>query len=437
MEISINAYLKSERTELKPIIFKVSFGFKTTNALSGKVTYRPLFYNSEIKVREEEWDKSQNLPKSRSDISELLRLEDVIKHTYDHLVLKKIKVTPERLKKELDTVLGRSHDNGVDIIILSEYIETIFEVDERRSKNTRAQYKNLKNHLVKFEEKKKMQFTNENFDRKLYVEFMDYIKGLLNTANSVWKIQKNLKAVLNDIRRNYVELSVFDPMKELSKSEKTKLVTDDSIYFSFEQIEKIIEYEPKTDKYKNVKLILLTLLFTGCRYGDVFKINKQLSLSIEGGEIDCARFITDKGKGVEVIVPILAPLRAAIEDNNGPARQISQVKFNEYVKDLAKSAKFKEEITLAYTNSEGEKEFKTRPIYELVTSHIGRRSFITNLINYIPITILCKITGHALKDKSIIFKYNKITLEENARLFIEELKRVCESRPKNFPIKLI
>lgn len=438
MKLSIQTYLKSESSELKPIIFKLSFGYKVKNALTGKTSYKPLNYNSGIKVLPKDWDSDMNLSKNRSDIAEILRLEDVIKHTYDHLILQKIKVTPALLKFELDTVLGRETNEVSNLINICDYIEQEIETNKKRSENTRKQYKNLKNHLIEFEKKIGAKITTSNFDRKLYIKFMDGIRSIMNTANSVWKIEKNLKSVLNDIRRNYKEIEVFNPQAELSKSERSKLVSEDNIYLSFEQILKLIEYQPKDDKYKNVKLILLTLLFTGCRFGDVHKIVPDHTHENDGLKFDYAKFITEKGSGSEVVVPILAPLKQAIDQNGGKlAKPISNQKFNEYIKDIFKAAKFDETVSLAFTDADGNKVLKTKPMYELITSHIGRRSFITNLINHIPVTILCKITGHTLKDKSIIFKYNKITSVQNAVLFIEELKRVSKTKTTQFPIRLI
>lgn len=438
MKLSIQTYLKSETSELKPIIFKVSFGYKVKNALTGKTTYKPFGYNSGIKVLPKDWDSNLNLPKSRADIAEILRLEDVIRHTYDHLILQKVNLTPALFKQELDIVLGRESNEVLNVVHICDYIEKEIETNLKRSFNTRKQYKTLRNHLVNFEKDIGVRINTDNFKRKLYITFMDRIRKAMNTSNSVWKIEKNLKSVLNDIRRNYKEIEVFNPRDELSKSEKSKLVSEDNVYLNFDKIQRIIEYTPKTDKLKNAKLILLTLLFTGCRYSDVFKVIPEHSFADDNTQFNYAQFITEKGKGTEVVVPILAPLKKAFEENQGrPAQPLSNQKFNDYVKELFKAAKFDEVVSLAYTDANGNKVFKSQQFHSLITSHIGRRSFITNLINHIPVTILCMITGHALKDKSIIFKYNKITSVQNAVLFIEELKRVSETKITQFPIRLI
>ncbi len=124
-------------------------------------------------------------------------------------------------------------------------------------------------------------------------------------------------------------------------------------------------------------------------------------------------------------------------NSDKPPHTISAQKFNDYVKDLAELAGLKEDITLSFTNSYGKKEYEVKPFYEFVTSHIGRRSFITNLINYILVTILSKITGHSLTNKNVIFSYNKISLLDNAVMFVKELKRVQENYGEEFSIGLV
>ena len=124
-------------------------------------------------------------------------------------------------------------------------------------------------------------------------------------------------------------------------------------------------------------------------------------------------------------------------NNDQPPHSISAQKFNDYVKDLAKFAGLTEDVTLSFTNSYGKKEYEVKPFHQFVTSHIGRRSFITNLINYIPVTILSKITGHSLTNKNVIFSYNKISLLDNSVMFVKELKRVQENYVEEVSIELV
>ncbi len=265
---------------------------------------------------------------------------------------------------------------------------------------------------------------------------MDDMKLRLGRINSVWTVQKVFKATLHEITRKY-KIKIFDPTLELSSKDKIQFANIDSIYLNFEQIKIIIDHEPSTDSLKNTKLILLTLLFTGCRESDVYKIQPNNTYCKNGISFNYARYFSLK-TDTEIIVPILKPLEDAFEKNGGnPAYPISQQKFNEYVKVLIEECELDEVVTTSFIDATGKKQFETKNLYDFVSSHIGRRSFVTNLINHIPITILTKITGHTLKDKSIIFGYNKISTLDNAVLFRKQLQQACIDHPDHFLFNLV
>jgi len=435
-KLKTNFILKTVATEEKPIILILNFGYKEFDALKNKTIYKPLKYYTGIKVNKLLWDKEKKLPLDKNKLKEILSIDKAANDIFSYLTLNKEEITPDRFKYELDLKLDRTSKTK-KVINLIEYIrEVILKTDTTRSPNTLKQYTKLANKIEDFETRKNVTMNADSLDEQLYLMFINDIREQVNRINTVWGINKTLKAVLNEIGRKY-EIKVFKPSTQLSSSDKITAVNDDKIYLNYEQIQIIIDYQPKTERLQNTKLIFLTLLFTGCRFSDVFKIESNFIYSKKGTNFKYTHFISTK-TSTEIIIPILKPLEDAYRvNNNEPPYKISAPKFNEYVKDLVELAGLDEEITLSYTNSMGKKEFEVKKLYQFVSSHIGRRSFITNLINHVPITILTKITGHSLRDKNIIFGYNKISLLDNTVLFVKELKRLSETNPEDFPIQLI
>ena len=273
-------------------------------------------------------------------------------------------------------------------------------------------------------------------NEQLYAQFMEESRNTLKKQNSIWLLFADFRTVMRRIAKTY-KISVFVPTHEISSNDKVRFKFEEKIYLNFEQIQRILNYEPPSERMLDTKLILMKLLFTGCRYSDVFKVKPEFSYDKDGVSFEYTRFITQK-RDVEVIIPILKPLRDMLEQNVERAHhRYSEAGFNLNVKELARQCGMDEPITLSYTDSRGKKQFETKPFYQFVSSHTGRRSFITNLINYVPITILTKITSHQLKDASIIFGYNKITLLENAVLFVKELYRLQETNKDHFKFQLI
>jgi integrase len=81
---------------------------------------------------------------------------------------------------------------------------------------------------------------------------------------------------------------------------------------------------------------------------------------------------------------------------NGFPRPISDVKFNKYIKELCKRVELNNDEEGFKMNSETmRKEKGIFPKYELVTSHICRRSYATNHYFKLPNKLIMKVTGHA------------------------------------------
>jgi integrase len=427
--------LKKYNDSEKHIMLYLSFGYKEHNSFTQKDSYKPLRYYTGISVKKNEWDNSLKIPTNSKKLNQLLSIEQTAKDIYSYLEGGDKVITPDILRKELDQKL-KGKESAVQIIGIVEYIENVMlQSMENRSLSTKRGYEDLAKRLKSFESKKGIILTVNNLDQSLFMSFMDEIRNKFKRMNSVTSTYKKLRAVLNDIQRRY-KVEIFNPSIALANIDKPSIVKEEKIYLSFSQIQDILDYEPKDAKTKNVKLIFTILLFTGCRYSDVFKIVPENKHSKDGLKFTYARYIDMKTK-TDIIAPILYPLEQAFKTNGSLPKKITGSQFNLTVKELAKQAGLTEKIKMSYTDAKGNKKFEEKPLYQFVSSHTGRRSFITNLINFVPVTVLSKITGHSLTNQNVIFGYNKISLIDNASLFVKELKRVAESNPLEFPIRLV
>ena len=91
-------------------------------------------------------------------------------------------------------------------------------------------------------------------------------------------------------------------------------------------------------------------------------------------------------------------------------RVISNQRFNEYLKEVAKKAELKEKVHISITRG-GITASTAYKKYKLVTTHTGRRSFATNNYNMgVPSLTIMAITGH--KTEAAFLKYIKVTPKE-------------------------
>lgn len=437
MKLRISFTLKTGMTGEIPVLAILNFGYKEFDILKSVNVYKPLRYYTGIRVTKDQWDDKQKLPKNRDKQMEIFVLQKKMEDVFNYLQLKGEPITPTVLKTELDDkVKGKAPAVVVTRVRIHDFVRNEIMAEKTSLKErTLKSYGVFANKILQFEQVIGKHLYSNDVNEHVYKQFLDMQREQVNKINSLWSLDKSFRAVLNEIGRRY-KVPVFKPGQDLASKDRVHSVQEDKVYLNFEQIQKVIDYVPESEKERNVKLILLTLLFTGCRESDVFKIKPDHLYEKNGLTFHWCRYISQK-TNAEIIVPILKPLADAIEENGGPAYKISSQNFNSYVKELAAKCGLDEEVSLTYTDPQGKKRFEVKPFYQFVSSHIGRRSFVTNLINYVPVTILTKITGHELKDKSIIFGYNKVSLIDNAALFVRELERVQRENPEHFVLTVV
>lgn len=100
---------------------------------------------------------------------------------------------------------------------------------------------------------------------------------------------------------------------------------------------------------------------------------------------------------------------------------ISNQKFNQYLKEIAKkSASLSVRVSKTMVRS-GKKVTIDYKKWELVSSHVARRSFATNAyLQGIPALTIMAITGH--KTEKAFLRYIKLSSADHAKLLKEQWK---------------
>jgi integrase len=136
------------------------------------------------------------------------------------------------------------------------------------------------------------------------------------------------------------------------------------------------------------------------------------------GKVPLCEFTQVKTNKI-MAVPLSKKVREILAKRDGSfPRKISDQRYNEYIKEVCRLAGIKTKI-------KGSKIFKETmrkvsglfPKYELVTSHIGRRSFATNNYGKIPTSLLINVTGHTTE--AMFLEYIGKTETEKAKQLAE------------------
>ena len=138
----------------------------------------------------------------------------------------------------------------------------------------------------------------------------------------------------------------------------------------------------------------------GCRISDLWCMTKD---NIINGAIEYIPRKTKEGRPVTVRVPLNAKAKAIIERyiGNGDDRLfpfVAQQQYNEDIKEMLKLAGITRMVTILDPKTRMEVK---RPIYEVATSHMARRTFIGNLYKQVKDpNLIGKLSGHTEGSKA-------------------------------------
>ncbi len=113
-------------------------------------------------------------------------------------------------------------------------------------------------------------------------------------------------------------------------------------------------------------------------------------------------------------VPLVSTIVEILNKRNGEfPRPISSQKYNDYIKLVCKEAKLTDKIygskVIVYENGRKRTEKGKFEKWELVSSHIGRRSYATNNFDKIPLRLVMNVTGHTTEKMFLNYIQKKQT----------------------------
>ena len=328
------------------------------------------------------------------------------------------------LKEKLKIFLNRETKNQIidDTVFLTNYIDKF--IKEAKTKKTRnntvikprtiQHYNTTLNKIKSFEEFHNMKLKIKDIDLKFHSTFIDFLeKQQKLNPNTIGGYIDDIKLIVNNADKKGLEINREVKLNEFyTPTNKTN-----DIYLKEEEINNIFNYKFELDYLDNARDWFIIGLRTGLRISDFLKLTKK---NIVDGFIEKNTLKTD----YPVIIPIHEQVQFILDKRSGKfPREISDQKFNDYIKKVCKEVMINEIVEGAkmegitiLKNGKKETIFRKKTgrykKYELVTSHICRRSFATNLYGKIDTLTIMKITGHTTESQFL--SYIKITKREYA-----------------------
>ena len=385
-----------------------------------------LKYSTGYKVHLENWNSEKQEVRNKVEVFDRNMINDGlneirtrINSIYTSLIKDGKQIDNETLRSRLnDEKEPEQLDTNSPYVqtFLKHFLEKIDKVVQIKSngrtepikQSTIKQYRNTLKMIVAFDQIKGSKTRFDGLNIKFHSDFLDFLHGDQKLAYSTIAGRiKNLKTLSNHARREGISVCEDVFTRNFFKP------TDESLhtYLNESEIKRIFEFDfsnnPRLDKTRD---LLIVGLWTALRISDFTKITK---MNIQDGFFQLDE---QQKTGGALIIPIHPHVKSVIEKYNGEIpHKISHQKFNVYIKEICALVGISDRI-------EGTKKIKTElgqrkitgvfPKHELVTSHICRRSFATNLYGKLPTLTIMAVTGH--KSEKTFLNYIKVTPKQHA-----------------------
>jgi integrase len=275
---------------------------------------------------------------------------------------------------------------------LVEYFD--YYLIHKKNELSLASYKKLvviKHLLQRFQAATKSQYLIKDVDQNFKLNLENYCKKEHYAPNTTARTINFVKTICYHARTNGIETH-FQLDNITTKYHKA-----DKIYLEPSELKLIEKVKLEETNLLNARDWLLISCETGQRVSDFLDFNKE-QIRNENGKslIEFTQVKTNK----IMTVPLSKKVLEILKKRKGEfPPTMSDQKYNDYIKIVCKEAGLTKKIkgSMMEVRESGVKRKKSGTFekWELVSSHIGRRSFATNNYGQIPTSLLISATGHS------------------------------------------
>lgn len=173
-------------------------------------------------------------------------------------------------------------------------------------------------------------------------------------------------------------------------------------YISSAERDKIAETDMPTEHLRTQRDIFVFHCLVGCRVSDLMKLT--MGNITDGVLVYTPHKTKDEGNATQARVPLHPKALELIKKYKGMDKKgrlfpfISEVKYNEAIKEIFTIAGITRDVEVRNSKTE---EMELRPINEIASSHIARRTFVGNAYKHVSDpNIIGKMSGHVEGSKA-------------------------------------
>ena len=402
-------------------------------------------------ISAKDWSIDKAQPKTgREDLkiikSKLDKLAIFINDAHNDGISKGTEFTGDWLQLQIDIFNNKIAIVELDVltIYIDKFIEEApYKINQKKETGlSTGRIRNLrlfKNTIMRYQ-KEALNDKNiliKNINLQFVEKYKTWLFGKGYSVNYVGKNIANIKTICNDAYKNDIETS--PQLKNIKTVSETK-PPEQIIILNEEEQELIKNAKLMRDSLINARKWLLLGCLIGQRGGDLLSITDKNIKDLGGVKIV---ELKQQKTGKLVAIPLLPDAIEIIK--SGLPHEISLQDFNEYIKNVCRTAGITQKVkgSKSISTKTGNKVISKRTgklidekiklnvfgeyqKYELITSHVCRRSFATNFYGRIPTPILMNVTAHGTE--KMFLNYIGKTTYDNAYQMLEYFSKLAPKR---------
>ncbi|WP_430814637.1 tyrosine-type recombinase/integrase [Carboxylicivirga sp. RSCT41] len=362
-----------------------------------------LRYYTGKRIKQSNWDATKQRAKSSYATASTLNsfldtLANFVEDEYNKMKMSGEIISTNKIKELIEQHQHRIPTDG----ILKHYDEFIELSKNYKAESTVKSYQSNKSRLKGFYESTKYSMSYNLIDKHFYEKYISYLINVKKLTNST--IARDTKYI-----KTFLTWATEKGYNKNTEYRKFKYKSSESpiIFLTWDELLHLYNHELNNDAtLKLTRDIFCFGCFTGMRFSDIMNLKHE---NIEG---DYMNFITVKTND-----PCSIPFNkysmaiyeryAAKKGNVFPT--LTNSKMNEYLKEMGEIAELNDAVhVVSHKGSKRIEEYV--PKYKKITSHIARKTFITNmLVKGMSTQVIMDITTH--KSYSAFKRYFKVVDE--------------------------
>jgi len=284
------------------------------------------------------------------------------------------------------SIVANVHARKTIFELYDEYIKYVEENFEPLTVKKHKTVKSLLEEYATGNGLKKIYLTD--ITTKFYKDFTSFLKKTKKHAPpTINKYQGCFKTFLKFLTTE-MGLNQTEIHKTFKKDSK-RTEGGSKIVLLREHVQKLIDWKPTNERYDLVRDLFLFQIFTGIRYSDLINVNKSY---VKNNSLSFTMWKVEKDVSIPLHTRALDILKKYDYALGDKCKSLQN--YNLDIKTVCESAGLTDEIKTLKIKLNRKVADET-PMWKLVSTHVGRVTFITNcLIAGISPYIVMEYTGH-------------------------------------------